>query len=279
MYQDKEPKRRFKYVLAVAAGKGGVGKSTCSVGLALALRQLGFRVGLLDTDVYGPSIRQMLPEDRLPGQKDDRFIPALSGGVEIMSMAYFRREGEAAMVRAPVANGVIQQFLHKVEWSPLDYLIIDFPPGTGDVQLTLAQQGQIDGAVMVTTPQEVAVLDVRKAMHLFETVKVPILGVLENMSYFLHEDSGQKLHLLGQGGGQRLAQEKGVPLLGEMPLSPALAMSCDQGKPLQLAEPEHPVSVAFLDLARTVDQQLKLMQTQEQEGVGEFEMQWETSQP
>jgi ATP-binding protein involved in chromosome partitioning len=132
---------------------------------------------------------------------------------------------------------------------------------------------------MVTTPQEVAVLDVRKAMHLFETVKVPILGVLENMSYFLHEDSGQKLHLLGQGGGQRLAQEKGVPLLGEMPLSPALAMSCDQGKPLQLAEPEHPVSVAFLDLARTVDQQLKLMQTQEQEGVGEFEMQWETSQP
>lgn len=237
--------KQIKNVLAIAAGKGGVGKSSVTVNLARALHKQGARVGILDADVYGPSLRKMLPEDRLPKQEGDIILPALCQGIKVISMAYFRKDNEAAAVRAPIANGIINQFL-KVQWGPLDYLLIDFPPGTGDVQLTLCQQAKIDGALLVTTPQEVALLDVRKAMHLFEQVQVPLLGIVENMSYFLA--NGIKNYIFGQGGGKRFASETALPLLGEIPLDPLLSEAGDKGIALQ----EGPSQEAFDQLAKKV---------------------------
>lgn len=223
-----EPKKQA--VIAVAAGKGGVGKSTVTVNLGLALKQLNFRVGILDSDIYGPSIRTMLPEEKLPSQKGDRIQPAICFGMKMISMAYFRKENEAAAIRAPIANGLITQFLRNVDWGELDYLLIDFPPGTGDIQLTLGQQANLAGAVMVTTPQEVALQDVRKAIHLFEQLQVPILGIVENMSYF--QVANSLTYPFGKGGGERLAAEVGAPLLGAIPVDPAISQSGDEGSPL-----------------------------------------------
>jgi ATP-binding protein involved in chromosome partitioning len=229
-------------VLAVAAGKGGVGKSTVAVNLALALKKLGQKVGILDGDLYGPSVRKMLPEDRLPGRTDDKLTPALCWGVSVMSMAFLRGEGEAAIVRAPIANRVIDQFLQQVEWGDLDTLLIDFPPGTGDIPLTLGQKAGIDGVVLVTTPQEIALMDVRKAVRLFEQLKLPITGVVENMSG----------SVFGSGGGASLAKELGVPLLGEVPLDPELCQAADQGRSLLYDAPESPAAQAFMDIARSL---------------------------
>lgn len=224
---------KIKNILAIAAGKGGVGKSTVTVQLGLALKHLGARVGILDSDIYGPSIRNMLPEERPPQQVGENFIPALCKGIKMMSMAYFRGKNQAAAVRAPVANGIINQFLKNVEWGDLDFLLIDFPPGTGDIQLTLAQQAQLNGALLVTTPQEVALLDVRKALNLFQQVKVPILGVVENMSYYYHPTTDEKLYLFGRGGGERLAQENSIPYLGEIPIDPEISHCGDTGRSLR----------------------------------------------
>lgn len=227
---EKETLSGISNVIAIAAGKGGVGKSTVTVNLALALQQLGYSVGVMDTDIYGPSVRKMLPEDRMPQQKGETIIPALCHGIPMISMAYFRKESEAAVVRAPIANGVITQFIRGVDWGELDILLIDFPPGTGDVQLTLSQQANLAGAIMVTTPQEVAVIDVRKAMDMFHQVNVPIIGVVENMSYYYHTSTKEILHLFGQGGGKRLAQEMSLPFLGEIPIDQALCKYGDMGK-------------------------------------------------
>jgi ATP-binding protein involved in chromosome partitioning len=164
------------HVIAIAAGKGGVGKSTVTVNLALALSLAGYKVGILDADLYGPSLRRMLPEDQLPQQKGPTIVPAICQGIRVISMAYFRQDNLATAVRAPIANSLISQFLDQVEWGPLDYLLIDFPPGTGDIQLTLSQKAKLTGAVMVTTPQQVAIMDVRKAMHLFSQVRGPCFG-------------------------------------------------------------------------------------------------------
>lgn len=224
-----DPLTRIKYVLAVAAGKGGVGKSTVTVNLALALKRQGYAVGVLDADIYGPSIRRMLPEESLPTQRGNFFTPAICKGIKLMSMSYFRSENQAAAVRAPIANGLITQFLKNVDWGDLDFLLIDFPPGTGDIQLTLAQQAHLAGAVMVSTPQEVALMDVRKAMNLFDQVKVPILGVVENMSYFPHPVTGEPIYLFGKAGGERLAQEGGIPFLGAVPVDPQISRCGDEG--------------------------------------------------
>src|ERR1700733_7400327 len=205
LQQNTLPRPRYKKAIAIAAGKGGVGKSTVTVNLALALKQKGYRVGVLDADVYGPSLRRMLPEDKLPQQIGERFIPAQSMGIQVISLAYFRRENEAAAVRAPIANAIVTQFIEQVEWEELDYLLVDFPPGTGDIQLTLGQKASLSGAILVTTPQEVALLDVRKAMHLFHQLHIPILGVLENMSYYYNSAIGEKVYLFGKDGGRRLA--------------------------------------------------------------------------
>ena len=251
------------HVIAIAAGKGGVGKSTVTVNLARALTEANYRVGILDADIYGPSLRRMLPEQQLPVQKGPTIIPAVCQGIKVISMAYFRQEGIATAVRAPIANSLITQFCDQVEWGLLDYLLIDFPPGTGDIQLTLSQRAKLRGAVMVTTPQQVAVMDVRKAMHLFSQVNVPILGIVENMSYYIHEKSGEVLHLFGSDGGKLLAEEAGVPLLGQIPVDPLLSCSGDEGVSLfNQAEIKSPGVAAFRALARDIIQRMAGLQSE-----------------
>lgn len=288
IFQSKEgasrppaPLATVKAVVAIAAGKGGVGKSSVTVNLALALQAQGFQVGIMDTDIYGPSIRKMLPEDRLPAQKGASIQPALCKGIKMISMAYFRKDNEATAVRAPIANGLITQFIKNVEWGDLDFLLVDFPPGTGDVQLTLSQQARLIGAIMVTTPQEVALLDVRKAMSLFEQVKVPIIGIVENMSYYRPSDQAEPVYLFGKGGGERLAQETGTPFLGEIPLDPFLCTCGDQGDSLFELDrnAERPATRAFQKLALRLAEHIHTLQGESQEGPGSFELVWKEMGP
>lgn len=278
MYPKKEAGAldNIKYVIAVAAGKGGVGKSSVTVNLAMALKRLGFSVGIMDTDIYGPSIRKMLPEDRLPGQKGQALIPALCQGIKMISMAYFRKQDEASVVRAPIANGIITQFLKNVDWGSLDFLLLDFPPGTGDVQLTLSQQANLAGAVMVTTPQEVAVMDVRKAMHMFDQVKVPIIGIVENMSHYYHAKSDETLYIFGKGGGEKLARESGVPFLGGIPIDPAICRGGDSGKPVvnPSAEESSRTVQAFLQIANSLLVQVEALKLRTGEYLNDFELAW-----
>ena len=278
MYQpsDKSPLPDKMKVIAIAAGKGGVGKSSVTVNLALALKKLGYSVGIMDTDIYGPSIRKMLPEDSLPSQKGNVIIPAMCSGIPMISMAYFRKDHEAAVVRAPIANGVITQFIRQVEWGNLDFLLIDFPPGTGDVQLTLCQHANLTGAIMVTTPQEVAILDVRKAINMFDQVKVPILGIVENMSYYFHQKTSEKIYIFGQGGGKRLADEAGVPLLGTIPIDPELCVCGDMGQSIFAKDPESltPSVKAFEALALNVIDHVSLLTSESSGNLSSFELQW-----
>ncbi len=244
----EEPLKGVKHIVGVAAGKGGVGKSTVSVGLGQALARLGYKVGILDADVYGPSIRKMMWEGVLPYQDDGKLYPGVCGGIKVMSMAFFRKEWQAEAVRAPVASSIVSQFLKEISWGDLDFLLIDFPPGTGDIQLTLCQQAKLSGAVMVTTPQEVAVMDVRKAIDLFRQVNVPILGVVENMSYFVCPGTKEQVFIFGQGGGKRLASSCEVPFLGEIPLDSEICLAAEEGKPSS--------HQAFIDLAEQLVEQI-----------------------
>lgn len=272
---EKKHHSSIKNILAVAAGKGGVGKSTVTANLALALQKLGYRVGVMDTDIYGPSIRKLMPEDRLPVQKEELIIPALSHGMPIISMAYFRREDEASAVRAPIANSIVSQFIKNIVWGDLDYLLIDFPPGTGDVQLTLSQQAHLKGAIMVTTPQELAVMDVKKAMHLFEQVNIPIVGIIENMSYFSQNQSEEKVFPFGKGGGERLARESGVPFLGCIPLDSHLCMCSDRG--LSIFKEKNGDSEAtstFINIAQQAVEHVDLIDSQHDSPLGQFELVW-----
>lgn len=262
-----------KYIIAIAAGKGGVGKSSVTVNLGLALKQSGFSVGIMDTDIYGPSIRKMLPEDRMPAQKGQTIIPAMSQGISVISMAYFRSTQEATVVRAPIANGVVTQFIKNVDWGNLDYLLIDFPPGTGDIQLTLSQQANLSGAIMVTTPQEVSVMDVTKAMHLFDQVKVPVIGVVENMSYYTHEKTQETIYLFGKGGGERLAREKGVPFLGSIPIDPRVCSCGDSGTSLFSIE-HGPAVKAFFELANNVTTHASLVKEKHANRLDSIDLAW-----
>lgn len=277
MYESSKANARMypiKNIVGIAAGKGGVGKSSITVNLARALKSLGFSVGVLDTDIYGPSIRKMLPEDRLPGRKGDKILPALSDGMKVLSLAYFRKEHEAAAIRAPIANGVITQFLQGVDWGELDYLLIDFPPGTGDIQLTLSQQANLSGALMVTTPQDVAVMDVKKAMSLFDQVKIPILGVVENMSYYALPN-GERDYIFGKGGGKRLALESGVPFLGQIPMHGEICMSGDTGQSIFLQKERLKILVdAFMLLAENVNSQVEDLKKKNQDVLERFELVW-----
>lgn len=220
---------QIKHTIAVAAGKGGVGKSSVTVNLALSLKEKGYKVGVLDADIYGPSIRMMLPENCLPLQSGDFVIPALCDGIKMISMAYFTKDFQASVIRAPIVNRILNQFSNNVAWGELDFLIVDFPPGTGDIQLSLSQHTHLAGTVIVTTPQEVALLDVRKTVDMFQQMRIPLLGIVENMSYLMQEKTGELLHIFGKNGGKRLSQEIGVPFLGEIPLDPALCTSGDKG--------------------------------------------------
>jgi len=248
MYEEKKDftLSQVKHIVGVAAGKGGVGKSTVAAGLALAFQELGMTVGVIDADVYGPSMRRLLGGESLPMKRGEAIIPATASGIPMISMAYFRQENQAAALRAPIANGIIQQFLHQVDWGELDLLLVDFPPGTGDIQLTLAQQARLSGAVVVTTPQELALMDVRKAIDLFDQVSIPLFGVVENMSYYARE--GEKVYVFGQGGGSRLAAERGAAFLGEIPIHPSISACGDRG--ISIFETEAgEVKQAFRDIA------------------------------
>lgn len=272
----EHPLNLIKYVIAIAAGKGGVGKSSITVNLALGLKKMGYRVGVMDIDIYGPSIRRMLPEDEMPRQSGDRIIPATCLGIKMISMAYFRKDGEAAVVRAPIANNLVQQFIKMVDWGELDFLLVDFPPGTGDVQLTLSQHANLTGAIMVTTPQEVALMDVRKAIHLFDQVKVPILGIVENMSYFIDQQTKEPIYIFGQGGGERLAKEMGVPLLARIPIDPQLCRCGDEGKSLFELDPsaESETARQLLTMAQQVASHAEAMKKENSRYLQNFELTW-----
>jgi ATP-binding protein involved in chromosome partitioning len=241
----------IKNTIAVSSGKGGVGKSTVAVNLAHALRQAGCAVGLLDADVYGPDVPLMLGARGRPGAFNDRIIPVTSHGVRMMSLAFFTRPGEAAILRGPMLSSTIKQFLFDVEWGEIDYLVIDLPPGTGDAQLTLAQAIPLTGAIMVTTPQAVSLFDVRKGIGMFRDLRVPVLGIVENMSYYVCPH-GERLTLFGEGGGQQLAAEFSVPLLGQLPLHPEIRAGADAGEPVLVRRPDSPEADAFRALAGAV---------------------------
>lgn len=240
-----------KQIVAVASGKGGVGKSTIAVHLAAAFNHLGKKVGLLDADLYGPSIRRMFQEASFPIEKEGKFTPAYSrSGIALMTLAYFRSQESPGAFRAPIANQLIHSFLKDVDWGSLDYLFIDFPPGTGDIPLTLTQAMPKIAAILVTTPQEISLLDVQKALGLFKIVHLPVLGIIENMSYFSLPQSMERHAVFGEGGGRRFALEHSLPFLGEIPLDPSLAQAGDRGLPLIEEKPSSKISLLFLDIAK-----------------------------
>ena len=245
-----------KHTIAVSSGKGGVGKSTVSVNLAVALRQSGAAVGIIDSDVYGPDIPLMLGSRGRPGMFENRIIPVEAHGMKMMSIGLLVNEREPLVWRGPMIHSFIQQMLKDVTWGALDYLVFDMPPGTGDAQLSLSQVIPLSGVVMVTTPQEVALLDVRKAIGMFQKLNVPILGIVENMSYFVAPDTGKRYSIFGEGGGQRLADEYGVPLLTQVPLDSATRLAGDEGTPITLRAPDSAQAQTFRDLAAAVRQRL-----------------------
>ena len=242
-----------KNIIAVASGKGGVGKSTTSVNLALALAREGAQVGLLDADIYGPSQPRMLGIDSRPESEDGKTMnPLVNYGVQCMSIG-FLIDNETPMVwRGPMVTQALEQLLRETNWRELDYLIIDLPPGTGDIQLTLAQKIPVSGAVIVTTPQDIALLDARKGLKMFEKVDVAVLGIVENMSTHICSNCGHEEHIFGAGGGQRMAEDYNVDLLGSLPLDISIRENADGGKPSVVADPEGPIALAYRDIARKV---------------------------
>ncbi|MDI3339151.1 MAG: Mrp/NBP35 family ATP-binding protein [Sphaerobacter sp.] len=247
---DREPLPGVKNTIAVASGKGGVGKSTVAVNLAIALAQDGAAVGLLDADVYGPSLPLMLGVTHRPSMRDGKIVPLEAYGVKVMSVGFILDPEKPLIWRGPLVSQLITQFLNDVDWGELDYLVIDLPPGTGDVQLTLVQRIPLSGAVIVTTPQDVALADAVKGLAMFREVKATILGIVENMSYFVCPHCGERSEIFGFGGGERTATRHGVPLLGQIPLEGSIRQGGDIGFPIVVAEPDSPPAVAFRDAAR-----------------------------
>lgn len=245
-----------KHIIAVSSGKGGVGKSTVTVNLSVALRQLGFAVGLMDADIYGPNIPMMMGITVPPVKEGERINPADGQGVKVMSMGFFVPEETPVVWRGPMVHGAIQQFFRDVNWGELDFLLIDLPPGTGDVPLTLSQLVPLTGAITVTTPQEVALADVRKGMMMFKKVNVPLLGVIENMSYFVCGHCGERSEIFSFGGGERAAEKFSVPFLGRIPIDQAIREAGDSGKPIVTDNPSSPQSQAFMQIAKTLAEQL-----------------------
>jgi len=243
-----------KNIIAVAAGKGGVGKSTVATNLALALKQYGASVGLLDADVYGPSVPTMLGEPDAPAGNaaGQRIIPAVHWGVRVMSVGFFVEREGAVVWRGPMIHKLLQQFIEDVEWGSLDYLVVDLPPGTGDAQLSLSQLIPITGAVIVTTPQEVALIDVVKAVSMFKKVEIPVLGVVENMSYYVCPACGHHDEIFSRGGGKLLANELKAPFLGEVPIDAKVRYGGDAGRPVVVGAPDSEHAKIFMRLAAEV---------------------------
>ncbi|HET6578441.1 MAG TPA: Mrp/NBP35 family ATP-binding protein [Gemmatimonadales bacterium] len=240
---------RLGRVLAISSGKGGVGKSTVAANVAVALAAEGARVGLMDADVYGPNIPRMFGLFEKPLVIGGKIQPLEAHGVKLMSLGFLVERDAPAIWRGPIIMKIVQQFLHDVSWGELDYFIVDLPPGTGDAQLSLVQATQVAGAIIVTTPQEMAVGDALRGARMFERVGVPVLGVVENMSGFTDPETGRRFELFSSGGGQRLAEEIGVPLLGSVPLQPRLAELADAGRPVLVAAPGSPAAASLRDVA------------------------------
>jgi ATP-binding protein involved in chromosome partitioning len=236
-------------IIAVSSGKGGVGKSTVAVNVAVALAQDGARVGVMDADVYGPNVPRMFGVFEKPPVVDGKIQPLEAHGVKLMSLGFLVERDAPAIWRGPIIMKIVTQFLKDVNWGELDYFIVDLPPGTGDAQLSLVQATQVSGAVIVTTPQEMAVGDALRGARMFERVGVPVVGVVENMSAFTDPETGRRFELFSSGGGQRLAEEIGVPLLGSVPLQPGLAELADAGQPVLVARPDSPAAASLRDIA------------------------------
>src|ERR1041384_4584401 len=246
-------------IIAVSSGKGGVGKSTVAVNLAVALAQDGARVGLMDADLYGPNAPLMLGlTDAQPIVSGNKLVPNEAHGVKLISIGILKPGDEPMIFRGPILHSLVRQFLGDVLWGELDYLIVDMPPGTGDVQLSLAQLVPVQGAVLVTTPQAVALADVRRARRMFETVEIPVLGVVENMSYFIAPDTGTRYNIFGEGGGRRLSEEYGVPYLGAVPLGMGVREGGDSGVPVVVSKPDSPQAQAFRKVSEEVARQISI---------------------
>jgi len=253
-FGDQAPLPGVKRIIAVASAKGGVGKSSVAVNLALALRDQGHRTGLLDADIYGPSIPTMLGISEVPEVTEERkILPLENRSLQIISMGFMLPPDQPVVWRGPMVFAAVKQFLKDVQWQDLDFLVVDLPPGTGDAQLTLVQQVPLSGVVMVTTPQEIALADVRRGIQMFRGVGVPILGIVENMSYFLCPDNGKSYYIFGEGGGRKVATQFGVPLLGEIPIEPSIREGGDSGRPA-MEDADSPARSAFLSLADRVGQ-------------------------
>jgi ATP-binding protein involved in chromosome partitioning len=247
----------IKHVIAVASGKGGVGKSTVAANLAVGLQMNGGRVGLCDCDLYGPSIGLMFGTNERPmANEDNRILPVERYDLKLMSMGFLLDDAAPAILRGPMVTKYTQQFLRQVEWGELDFLVLDLPPGTGDIQLTIVQTVALAGAIIVTTPQEVALIDARKASSMFAKVNVPVLGLIENMSYFLSPSDGKRYDIFGNGGGEREAARLKVPLLGQIPIDIPTREAGDRGRPITAAEPNGPVASAFRQIARNLAESL-----------------------
>jgi ATP-binding protein involved in chromosome partitioning len=236
-------------IIAISSGKGGVGKSTVATNLAVALAQLGARVGLMDADIYGPNIPRMMGVNGAPPVENEKIIPLQAHGVKIMSLGFMIERDQPAIWRGPIIMKIITQFLRDVQWGELDYFLVDMPPGTGDAQLSLVQATMVHGAIIVTTPQEVAAGDALRGAKMFQRVAVPVLGVVENMSYFICPHCDEKHTIFGSGGAKRLAEELDVPLLGQIPFFPAVLSGADRGDPIVVSEPATPAAKALIDLA------------------------------
>ena len=250
-----------KNIIAVASGKGGVGKSTTAINLALTLRDQGASVGILDADVYGPSLALLAGVHGRPDTTPDRKImPLIGQGMKLMSMAFFMNDDSPVIWRGPMVHGLVKQFLSDVQWGELDYLIVDMPPGTGDAALTLTQMAPLSGAVIVTTANDLSLIDARKGLQMFEKVGVPILGIVENMSFFTPADApDKKYYIFGKGGGERVAKELDVPFLGEVPIDPRIAENGDLGKPIVVSEPDSPSSQALHTIAGEVARKVAML--------------------
>ena len=246
-----------KHIIAVASGKGGVGKSTVSTNLSVALAQTGAKVGLMDADIYGPNIPMMMGVPKPPEKEGDKIKPAEAHGVQIISMGFFVPEETAIVWRGPMVHTAIQQFFRDVLWGELDYLLVDLPPGTGDAQLSLSQIVPLTGVVTVTTPQEVALYDVRKGLMMFKKVNVPLLGVIENMSFFVCGHCGERTEIFSFAGGERAAKKFEIPFLGRIPLDPAIREGGDAGMPIVVSDPDSPLTKAFQGVAEALQTRVR----------------------